>query len=93
MAVNDGLLVPWRWLVESQLLALLALGFSVAAQRVPDKRFGWMLSSCVALGLAIAAFYNFIATAGTRAVPAGVAVFISSLLFVARRATHSRVRR
>lgn len=94
MALNDGLPVPWRWLVESQLLALLALGFLVGAQRVPDKYFGWLLSSCVALGLAIAAFYNFITAAGARAIPAaGVVVFVSILLFAARRATHPRARR
>jgi hypothetical protein len=94
MAVNDGILVPWRWLVESQLLALLALGFFVAAQRVPDRWFGWLLSSCVALGLAIAAFYNFIATTSTNTLPAaGVVVFISIWLFVVRRVTHPRARR
>jgi len=95
MAVNDGILAPWRWLVESQLLALLALGFFVAAQRVPDKWFGWLLSSCVALGLAVAALYNFIATASTNTLPAaaGVVVFISIWLFVVRRVTHPRARR
>jgi hypothetical protein len=93
MAVNDGFDVALRWLVESQLLALLALGFFVAAQRVPDKYFGWLLSSCVALGLAIAAFYNFIATVGTRAIPAAGGVFILILLFVARGATNPRARR
>jgi hypothetical protein len=92
MAVNEGLHVPWRWLIESQLLALLALGFFAAAQRAPDKCFSWLLSSCVALGLALAAFYNFIATASTRAIPAaGIVVVIS--LFVARGAIRRRARR
>jgi len=94
MAVNDGLHVPWCWLVESQLLALLALGFFVAAQRAHDKFFGWLLSSCVALGLAVATLYNFIAAVGTFAIPAaGVVVFISIVLFAVRGTTQPRARR
>ena len=47
---------PWAGLVQTLVLALIALGFFVAARRSDDHRFGWLLSSCVALGLAIAAF-------------------------------------
>ena len=94
MTVNDGLHVPWYWLVESQLLSLLALGFFIAAHRAHDKFFGWLLSSCVAFGLAIAALYNFIAAVGTFAISAAAVVwFISVGLFAVRRATPPRERR
>ena len=94
MAVGDGLHVPWYWLVESQVMALLAVAFFVAAQHARARFFGWLLSSCVALGFAIAALYNFIASVGTVAISvAGVAWFISIGLLVVRQATQPRERR
>lgn len=93
MSVSDGTRAPWWWLVESQLLALLALGFFVAAQRAHDKLFGWLLSSCVALGLAIASLYNFIVAVDTFAASAaGVFVFVAIELFAVRRATQPHAR-
>jgi len=43
MAVNGGLLVPSAGWSSRNYLALLALGFFIAAQRVPDKYFAWLL--------------------------------------------------
>lgn len=85
MDVNDGLHFPWGWMVATLLLALVALGCFVTAQRSYDHRFGWLLSASVAAGLAIAHLYNFIAAAAAPAIPtAGLSVFIALLLFVAR---------
>jgi hypothetical protein len=66
--IIDGLGGPWRHLVEALLLALLALAFFAAAVRSGARRFGWLLSASVAVGLAIAAGYNFVSTADTAAV-------------------------
>ena len=86
MAVSDGFHLPWYWLLESQLMALLALAFFIAAQHDCDKCFGWLLSSCVALGLAIAALYNFITAVDIVAISiAGVVWLISVGLFVVRQ--------
>jgi hypothetical protein len=95
MGAHEGLRAPWCWLIEAQLLALVALGFFVAAQRFQDKRFSWLLSSSVAVGFAIAAFYNFIAATGARAIPAvGLSImFMAIMLFVMRTATQVRRRR
>jgi hypothetical protein len=95
MAVHDGLRAPWCWLIEAQLLSLVALGFFVAAHRFHEKRFSWLLSSSVAVGFAIAAFYNFVAATGARAIPAaGVGImFIAIMLFAGRAASQPRRRR
>jgi hypothetical protein len=95
MAVHDGLSAPWCWLIEAQLLALVALGFFVAAEHFPDKRFSWLLSSSAAVGFALAAFYNFVAATGARAIPAaGLSImFMAIMLFVMRTATQTRRRR
>lgn len=92
--VVDGLDRPWRWLVEALLLALLALAFFVAAQRSRDQRFGWLLSSSVAAGLAIAASYNLLDAAAIPAVPAaGVVIIIAIMLFLTWGATRQPPRR
>jgi hypothetical protein len=56
--VVEGLGAPWAWLVQTLVLAPVALGLFVAAQRSHDHRLGWLLSGAVAAGLAITAFYN-----------------------------------
>ena len=94
MAANPAPHVPWCWLVESQLLMLLAVSFLVAAHRAHTTFFGWLLSSCVAFGLAIAPLYSFIASVGTFGLSAaGVVAYISIGLFVVRRATLPHTRR
>jgi hypothetical protein len=87
--VVEDLGAPWTWLVQTLVLALLALGFVVAAQRSPDHRPGWLLSGAVAVGLAITAFYKVIDAAATPALPlAGLLVCIAILVFVVRGAHH-----
>jgi hypothetical protein len=84
--VIAGLGAAWRWLAQTLLLALLALGMVVAAQRSDDRRFAWLLSGGVAVGLAIAAFYNLIVALAAPALPvAGAAIFIAIVLFFLRR--------
>jgi peptidoglycan/LPS O-acetylase OafA/YrhL len=81
----EDLGAPWAWLVQTVVLALLALGFFVAARRSNDHRLGWMLSGSVAAGLAVTAFSNL--TDATPALPlAGVLVCIAIALFAARGA-------
>jgi hypothetical protein len=58
---------PWARLVETLLLALLAMGFILAARRSHDHRGGWLLSGAVAIGLATTTAYHFIMTAITAA--------------------------
>jgi ABC-type polysaccharide/polyol phosphate export permease len=79
----DSLGVPWSSLVTTLLLALLALAFFVAAHHSHDKRFGWLLSTSVATGLAIADYYNLINTAPAAAAAVPV-TFIAILLLVVR---------
>jgi hypothetical protein len=80
---------PWAWLVQTLVLALLAMGFLVAAARSRDHRLGLLLSGCVAAGLAITAFSNVIDAAP--ALPlAGVLVCIAIPLFAARGAQRRR---
>jgi hypothetical protein len=80
---------PWAGLVQTLVLALLAVGFFVAAARSHDHRLGWLLSGSVAAGLAITAFSNLIDAAP--ALPlAGVLVCIAILLFAARGAQRRR---
>jgi hypothetical protein len=78
--IIDGLGGPWRHLVEALLLALLALAFFAAAVRARDHRFGWLLSTSVAAGLAIAAGYGFVSTASTAAVAETGAVLLLGIL-------------
>ncbi len=92
MEGSGGYDVAWGWLIASLLLALLALGFVVGAQRFHDKRVGWLLSASVAAGLAMAYLYNFIHATVTSAIPAaGFVVFIAILMCVVRGITqHGR---
>jgi hypothetical protein len=92
--VNGRHHLPWGWLIATLLLALLAVGFVVAARRFDDHRFGWLLSGSVAAGLAIADFYNFIDMADAPVLPAAALVAgIGILLLVARAVTRTRPRR
>jgi hypothetical protein len=85
MEIVDSLDSPWRGLVETLLLALLALGFFAAAQRSYDQHVGWLLSGSIAAGLAASAFYNFINAGATSAAPAAASgAFIAIFLFVVR---------
>jgi hypothetical protein len=49
---------PWAQLLETVLLAALALGCFAAAQHSRQHRNGWLLSSAAATGLAIASCYR-----------------------------------
>jgi hypothetical protein len=92
--VVEDLGAPWAWLVQTLVLALLALGFFVAARRSHDHRVGWLLSSSVATGLAIAAFYSLVDTAAIPALPvAGLLVGIAIVLFVVHGVSRGRARR
>jgi xanthosine utilization system XapX-like protein len=92
--VVEDLGAPWAWLVQTLVLALLAVGFFVAAQRSHDHRVGWLLSSSVAAGLAVAAFYSLVDSAATPALPvAGLLVGIAIVLFVAHGVSRGRPRR
>jgi hypothetical protein len=71
---------PWRHLVEAFLLALLALAFFAAAARSCVRRFSWLLSANVAVGLAIAAGSSFVGTASTGAVAETVVVVLLGIL-------------
>jgi uncharacterized membrane protein HdeD (DUF308 family) len=85
--VVEDLGAPWTWLVQTLVLALLAAGFFVAAQRFHDHGVGWLLAGSVAVGLAITAFSNVIRTADTLALPlAGLLVCTATALFAVRRA-------
>jgi CHASE2 domain-containing sensor protein len=92
--VVDGLDVPWRSLVETLLLALLAFGLFMAAQRSYDQRIGWLMAGSIAAGLAIGAFYNFINAGAIPLTPAaGFVVLIAILLFAICGATWQHRRR
>jgi hypothetical protein len=83
--VVEDLGAPWAGLVQTLVLALLGVGFFVAARRSQDHRLGWLLSFSVAAGLAITAFSNVIDAAP--ALPlAGVLVCVAIALFAARGA-------
>jgi hypothetical protein len=91
VVVFDGLGRPWDRLVEALVLALLALAFVAAAARSCALRFGWLLSAGTATGLAIAATYGFVVTAGSPAVAAtGVMVLLGILVICARAAARGR---
>jgi hypothetical protein len=78
---------PWAGMVQTLLLALLAVGFFVAAQHSADHRLGWLLSGAVAVGLAIAAFSSAIDAAAIPALPlAGAVVCLAIVVFVAHSA-------
>jgi hypothetical protein len=86
--VVEELGAPWAGLVQTLVLALIALGFLVAARRSHDHRFGWLLSSCVAVGLAIAAFSTTIDGPAPPALllpAAGALACIALSLLVVRR--------
>jgi hypothetical protein len=85
VVVFDGLEQPWDRLVEALVLALLALAFSAAAARSCALRFGWLLSASTATGLAIAAAYGFVVTAGTAAVAATGVILLLGILVVCAR--------
>jgi hypothetical protein len=89
--VIGGLGVPWSALVTTLLLALSARAFFAAAQRFPDKRFAWLLSASVAVGLTIASSYNLIRTPNARAAVAATCIAI--VLLVVRGLTGRRQRR
>jgi hypothetical protein len=87
LGVAGGLERSERWLLESVLLAVLAIRF-LAAARCAGNRFGWLLSGSVAAGLAIAATCNLIGATTTPALPvAGVVIFIAAMLLFARAVT------
>lgn len=91
MEVDNLLDLPWRWLFQTLLMALLAVRFFIASQRCHDKRMGWLLSASAAAGLAIAGLYNFVEEGATNAVLATAAVvFAATLLFAVRGAAHQR---
>jgi hypothetical protein len=89
--VIGSLGVPWSSLVTTLLLALSARAFFAAAQRFPDKRFAWLLSASVAVGLTTASIYNLSRTPIARA--AVVVTCIASVLLVVRGVTVRRQRR
>jgi CHASE2 domain-containing sensor protein len=94
MDVNDVLQLPWTRLVTMLVLALLATGSFVAAQRAQEQRVGWLLSGAIAMGLAISAFYSFVDAAVTPKIPAaGFVGSIAIVLFVVGGATQQRLRR
>jgi hypothetical protein len=84
--VMDALGPPWSHLAEALILGLLALAFSAAAARSCALRFGWLLSAAPAAGLAIAAAYGFVVTAGAVAVSAIGAVVLLGILVICARA-------
>jgi hypothetical protein len=90
--VVDRVSVPWRSLIASAVLALLAFSFFFAAKHSQDNRTGWLLSGSVATGLAIADSYNLI-NAMPAAPAAGAFVSIAIILAVVRSATQQRPRR
>jgi peptidoglycan/LPS O-acetylase OafA/YrhL len=84
---------PWAQLTRTLLLAAFALGLFTVAQRSHDRRSGWLLSGAVAVGLAIASLYDFMAVASAPAVrPAALVVCVVLVLFItcgtARRRRH-----
>ena len=93
MNVNGWFDVSWWWLSQTLLLTLLALGFLAAAQHFVDKRIAWLLSASIAGGLAIASFYNLIATAATPVVPAVGFIILIAILLFASRAARKHLRR
>jgi hypothetical protein len=80
---------PWDSLVKTLLLAFLALGCFAVAQRSRHHRSGWLLSSAVTLGLAIASLYDFTAVVITPAVAATVLVACIVLLLTITRGAHT----
>jgi hypothetical protein len=93
MNVNGWFDVSWWWLSQTLLLTLLALGCLAAAQHFLDRQFAWLLSASVAGGLAIAAFYNLIATAATPAAPAVGFIILIVIMLFARGVVRKRLRR
>jgi hypothetical protein len=84
---------PWASLVETLLLAILALGFFAAAPRSHKHRSGWLLSGAIATGLAIARLDDFIGAAITPTFPVTcLVVCIVLLLFAADRPARHRPR-
>jgi hypothetical protein len=83
--VVEGLGPPWAGLVQTLVLALLAAGCVVAGSRAHHHRLGWLLSGCVATGLAISAFSNVIGATPEVAL-AGVVAGLAIPLLAARRA-------
>jgi hypothetical protein len=83
--VIDALGPPWGHLAETLILGLLALAFSAAAARSCALRFGWLLSATTAAGLAIAAAYAFVVTAGPAAVAGIGAVVLLGILVICAR--------
>lgn len=84
VGIIDDLGGPWRHLVETLLLGLLALAFVAAAARSCVRRFPWLLSASAASGLAIAASYSFVSTASTaEVVETGAVVLLGILLALA----------
>jgi len=92
MNVNGWFDVSWWWLSQTLLLTLLALGFLAAAQHFFDRQFAWLLSASFAGGLAIADFYNLIATAATPAAAAVGFIILIVIMLFARSAVRKRLR-
>jgi len=85
--VVEDLPAPWAGLVETLALALLAVGFLVAARHFPDHRLGWLLSGAVAAGLAVTALSHLVGAAAAPALPlAAVLAWVAALLLVGLRA-------
>jgi hypothetical protein len=84
---------PWAGMVQTLLLALLAVGFLVAAQHSADHRLGWLLSGAVAVGLAIAAFSSAIDAAATPALPLAGAVVCLAIAVIVARGIQQRLQR
>lgn len=89
----EGLGGPWAGMVQALLLALLAVGFFVAAQHSGHHRLGWLLSGAVAVGLAIAAFSSAIDAAATPALPLAGAVVCTAIVVFVTRGTQQRLQR
>jgi hypothetical protein len=91
--IIDTVSHPWDRLMETFLLAVLALGFFAAAPRSHDHRSGWLLSGAAASGLAIAGLDGFVGAAITPSLPVTASVVcIVLLLFVSRGAARHRSR-
>jgi peptidoglycan/LPS O-acetylase OafA/YrhL len=89
----DAIGDPWARLVETLLLAILALGFFAAARRCHEHRGGWLLSGAAAGGLAIAAGYEVIAPALAPAMPAAAfAVCVVLVLLITAGVARRRPR-
>jgi hypothetical protein len=91
--VVEALGAPWPWLVQALVLALLAGSCFAAAQRSRDHRVGWLLSGCVAVGFAVAAFYNLVDAAATPVLPLAGLLVCSTVLLVVVRGRRQRQHR